>query len=79
MRGVRRRADTAAMTFTTPIRMTVEVACENRTIAGRVIDEAGGEQPFTGWVGLVQALDDQISGEASAEPAQPAGHRAARR
>ncbi len=79
MRSAHGRADTAAMTFTTPIRMTVEVACENRTIAGRVIDEAGTEHPFTGWVGLVQALDDQISGAASAAPAQPAGRQAAHR
>jgi hypothetical protein len=40
-----------------PIRLGLEISPEREPIEGVLRDERGGEQPFTGWLALMERLE----------------------
>jgi hypothetical protein len=59
-RDRRRGLMIAAMGNAPPTPLTVSVESAGTPITGRVLVGGQPERPFTGWVGLVAALDDAI-------------------
>jgi hypothetical protein len=62
-----------------PVRATLELIIDDGRLSGRVLDEAGGDQPFTGWLALISllenladpAIDDQAAARSMGCGAQP--------
>lgn len=61
-----------------PLRIVVEIDRGADTIVGRCRDERGGERPFSGWLGLIAALEralEATGGDAAWPRAHDAGNR----
>ncbi len=54
------------------LRITVEVTDAGERIAGRVVSEAGEEQPFQGWLALLSELQSAV-GQARESDNEPGG------
>jgi hypothetical protein len=59
-----------------PVRATLEVIIDGGKLSGRVLDEAGGDKPFTGWLALISLLEnlaDPLGDEQSASAGSERG------
>jgi hypothetical protein len=57
-----------------PRKLTLELAAERITIAGRVSDERGTSIEFSGWVGLASALERALAPAAPADAEKMSSH-----
>jgi hypothetical protein len=51
-----------------PITVTLELSVAGDSLTGHASDEAGGRRDFSGWLGLISALEALLSASSSEAP-----------
>jgi hypothetical protein len=54
-----------------PLRLTVEIVDINEPLRGRLLHDGSPEEPFTGWLGLLSVLQEQVRQRAQTHGASP--------
>lgn len=64
-----RRPRSLAANGERPLRLTVEITTTDDPLRGRLLHDDSPEEPFTGWLGLLSALQGQVRRRAEADGA----------